>query len=219
MPGTARWGGPSAADRAAHHRLDRPRRLRVGRDAVRRAPRRPQGLRVPDALRRGLGALRRVRALLHRHGRPRSTTCSTVSRPSAAAPTDGDVIGRCRGRRRPSGCASARRSRGQGRTVVAFSGGADSALVARRRHRRARARPRTVRHGCVRSHSHPRSSTTAGPWRESGVCGGARCRPPELEDPAYVANGADRCYHCKASLLAGAGTAGRAQSPPSWCWV
>ena len=52
--------------------LDRARRLRVGRHAVRRAPRRPQGLRLRDALRRGLGPLRRVRPLLHGHGgRPR----------------------------------------------------------------------------------------------------------------------------------------------------
>ena len=35
---------------------DRPRRLRVGRHAVRPAPRRPQGGRLHDAVRRGLGA-------------------------------------------------------------------------------------------------------------------------------------------------------------------
>ena len=44
------------------HRLDRPRRLRVGRHAVRRPPRRPEGGRLHDALRPGLGHLRRVRA-------------------------------------------------------------------------------------------------------------------------------------------------------------
>ncbi len=43
------------AGAAGGHRLGRPRRLRVGRDPVRPAPRRPQGGRVHDALRRGLG--------------------------------------------------------------------------------------------------------------------------------------------------------------------
>ena len=47
---------------AGDHRLHRPRRLRVGRHALRRAPRRPQGGRLHDALRRGVGPLRRVRA-------------------------------------------------------------------------------------------------------------------------------------------------------------
>src|SRR5438128_5977585 len=38
----------------------------MGRDPVRRGPRRPEGVRLPDALRRGLGHLRRVRFLRHR---------------------------------------------------------------------------------------------------------------------------------------------------------
>ena len=46
--------------------LGRPRRLRVGRHAVRRASRRPEGGRVHDALRSGVGGVRRVRAVLHR---------------------------------------------------------------------------------------------------------------------------------------------------------
>ena len=49
--------GPAAGDR-----FDRPRRLGVGGDAVRRPPRRPEGVRLRDALRRSLGPLRRVRA-------------------------------------------------------------------------------------------------------------------------------------------------------------
>ena len=60
----ARHVGPDVrrAGAAGDHRLDRARRLRVGRHAVRRAPRRPQGGRVHDALRPGVGHLRRVRA-------------------------------------------------------------------------------------------------------------------------------------------------------------
>ena len=55
--------------RPARHRLGRPRRLGVERHPVRRAPRRPQGGRLQDALRRGLRRLRRVRPVHHRHAR------------------------------------------------------------------------------------------------------------------------------------------------------
>ena len=58
---------------------DRSRRLGVGGHPLRRPPRRPEGLRLRDALRRGVGPLRRVRSLLHRHGRRRSTRCWTSS--------------------------------------------------------------------------------------------------------------------------------------------
>ncbi len=50
----------------AHHRLGRARRLGVGRHAARRRPRRAEGDRQRDALRRGVGPLRRVRTVLHR---------------------------------------------------------------------------------------------------------------------------------------------------------
>ena len=54
----ARRVGPQVrrAGAAGHHRLDGARRLRVGRDAVRGASRRPQRGRLHDALRRGVGA-------------------------------------------------------------------------------------------------------------------------------------------------------------------
>jgi hypothetical protein len=54
----ARQGRPDLPrpDPAGHHRVDRARRLRVGGHPLRRASRRPQGLRLRDALRRGVGA-------------------------------------------------------------------------------------------------------------------------------------------------------------------
>ena len=51
---------------AADHRLDRARRLGVGRHAARRRPGRAEGDRLRDALRPGVGRLRRVRSVLHR---------------------------------------------------------------------------------------------------------------------------------------------------------
>ena len=74
--------GPGAA---ADHRLGRTRRLGVGGHLARRRPRRPQGDRVRDALRRRLGALRRVRALLH-GARARARGCA---RPGRAVSTAG----------------------------------------------------------------------------------------------------------------------------------
>ena len=67
MAGHARVGRTYAGRvLAAHHRLDRHRRLGVGRHAARRRHRRAEGDRVRDALRPGVGALRRVRPVLHR---------------------------------------------------------------------------------------------------------------------------------------------------------
>ena len=51
---------------AAHHRLDRPRRLGVGRHPLGPEPVVPQGHRLHDAVRRELGQVRPVRRLLFR---------------------------------------------------------------------------------------------------------------------------------------------------------
>ena len=106
---------------AADHRLDRPRRLGVGGHAVRRAPRRPEGLRLRDALRRGLGPLRRVRAVLHRAGRADLDEVLARVGPREPPPASLDGLER-------ASCVRL------GRVVVAFSGGADSAFLAKVAH-------------------------------------------------------------------------------------
>jgi pyridinium-3,5-biscarboxylic acid mononucleotide sulfurtransferase len=89
---------------------------------------------------------------------------------------------------------------GLGRTVVAFSGGADSALVA---HLATDVLgPDLVL--CVTAVSASLAPEELADCRALAGEWGLRWRTvstPELDDPAYVANGADRCYHCKASLL------------------
>ena len=74
------------------------------------ASRRPEGVRLRDALRRGVGPLRRVRPLLDRAWWPRSRTCSTVSlapvRHAAVA------VGPTRRRREKLDASAGRDSRG-----------------------------------------------------------------------------------------------------------
>ena len=75
-----RPGGPG------HHRLDRARRLRVGRDVVRRPPRRPEGLRLRDALRRGVGPATPSSAPSTPAWWARSTTCCRSWAPERPMP-------------------------------------------------------------------------------------------------------------------------------------
>jgi uncharacterized protein len=87
-----------------------------------------------------------------------------------------------------------------GRAVVAFSGGADSALVAR---------VATDVLGpeaalCVTAVSASLAPEELADCRALAAEWGLRWRTvstDELDDPQYSANGGDRCYRCKASLL------------------
>ena len=49
--------------------------------------------------------------------------------------------------------------------------------------------------------SRPRTGTTAPAWQPSGACAGWPSTTHELDDPAYVRNDLDRCYHCKRELM------------------
>jgi pyridinium-3,5-biscarboxylic acid mononucleotide sulfurtransferase len=97
--------------------------------------------------------------------------------------------------------AALRRSlRRRGRVVVAFSGGADSALVARVAHDtlgRTSVLCATALSPSLAAGEEEYCRSLAAEWglRWTGV------PTREMEDPAYVANGADRCARCKTALM------------------
>ncbi len=87
-----------------------------------------------------------------------------------------------------------------GPVVVAFSGGADSALLAHAAHRvlgAGRARAVTAVSPSLPAAELDECRDLAAAWGLAweGVA------TLELDDPRYVANGADRCYWCKTALL------------------
>ncbi|MGH9088670.1 MAG: ATP-dependent sacrificial sulfur transferase LarE [Acidimicrobiales bacterium] len=89
---------------------------------------------------------------------------------------------------------------GLGRVVVAFSGGADSAFLARMAHDRLG--PERVL--CATALSASLAPAEEADCRALAVEWGLRWQgvaTEELEDPAYVANGADRCARCKTALM------------------
>ena len=88
-----------------------------------------------------------------------------------------------------------------GRVVVAFSGGADSAFLAK---------VATDTLGAARVLCATAVSPSLAPeeladcrrrWRRSGDGSGVPWSAAEMDDPAYAANDAQRCFHCKSALM------------------
>jgi len=99
-----------------------------------------------------------------------------------------------------------------GDIVVAFSGGADSAFVARVA--TDTLGPGRVR--CVTAVSPSLAPEELADCRALAAEWDLRyeeVRTDELADPAYAANGGDRCYHCKASLMSALGPVADAAGP------
>src|SRR5580704_11099122 len=86
------------------------------------------------------------------------------------------------------------------RVVVAFSGGADSAFLAKVAHDTlgpARVLCATAVSPSLAAAEEKDCRALASEWGLRWVA----VPTTEMDDPAYVANGADRCAHCKSALM------------------
>ncbi len=98
-----------------------------------------------------------------------------------------------------------------GRVVVAFSGGADSAFLARVAHDTLGAE-RTLVATAISPSLAPAEEADCRALAEEWGLRWLGVPTDEMDDPAYVANGPDRCARCKGALMAALGPLAEAET-------